>query len=239
MLNDIIYKIHTTENADKMRLSLLKSLQYLIPYEYATFYLSSDPEDEKLANPVGVGLSEEQLQDYLNVFEGLDYTRWLFSSPRSKACRETDILPDSARIHTPYYKAMYQPSGIHFTALLSIVYNNVFLGVITLYRKTGDTDFTDEEVMILDLLKDHLGYRLYQDSIVLAKGSRRLSSEQMIEEYHLTMREIEIVRLVMDGVNNQMVCNKLCISPNTLKKHSLNIYKKLGINSWRELLRLS
>ena len=41
LLNDIIYKIYTTEDYDDMRKSVLSSLKFLIPYEVGTFYLAS------------------------------------------------------------------------------------------------------------------------------------------------------------------------------------------------------
>ena len=59
-----------------------------------------------------------------------------------------------------------------------------------------------------------------------------------MERYGLTDRETEIVYLLLDGVSKASICSQLCISPNTLKKHTLNIYKKLEVKSWRELFAL-
>ena len=64
------------------------------------------------------------------------------------------------------------------------------------------------------------------------------SKEDLVEAYHLTPRELEIVYLLLDGISKAQICEQLCISPNTLKKHTLNLYKKLGIKSWRELFSL-
>ena len=50
-------------------------------------------------------------------------------------------------------------------------------------------------------------------------------------KYSLTRREETILRLLMDGKDNAVICETLVITENTLKKHILNIYRKLGINN--------
>ncbi len=46
----------------------------------------------------------------------------------------------------------------------------------------------------------------------------------------LTPREIEIVRLVAEGLRNQAIGERLRISEGTVKVHLHNIYEKLGID---------
>src|SRR5262245_5220667 len=46
----------------------------------------------------------------------------------------------------------------------------------------------------------------------------------------LTPREIEIVRLVAEGLRNQAIGERLHISEGTVKVHLHNIYEKLGID---------
>jgi LuxR family maltose regulon positive regulatory protein len=47
----------------------------------------------------------------------------------------------------------------------------------------------------------------------------------------LTMRELEVLRLVADGSSNQQIGEKLVISVNTVKRHTSNIYGKLGVTN--------
>ncbi|MBR1623585.1 MAG: helix-turn-helix transcriptional regulator, partial [Pseudobutyrivibrio sp.] len=56
--------------------------------------------------------------------------------------------------------------------------------------------------------------------------------------YELTKREGEILKLLMEGKDNAVICDEILITPNTLKKHILNIYRKLGINSRVQLFKL-
>jgi len=47
----------------------------------------------------------------------------------------------------------------------------------------------------------------------------------------LTPRELEIMRLIGKGYSNPEIASKLVVSVNTIKKHTSNIYAKLGVRS--------
>jgi len=52
----------------------------------------------------------------------------------------------------------------------------------------------------------------------------------------LTPRELEIVRLVGDGLRNRAIADKLCISEGTVKIHLHNIYEKVQVGGRLELV---
>ena len=47
----------------------------------------------------------------------------------------------------------------------------------------------------------------------------------------LTLRELEIMRLISKGYSNPEIASELVVTINTIKKHTSNIYGKLGISS--------
>jgi LuxR family maltose regulon positive regulatory protein len=47
----------------------------------------------------------------------------------------------------------------------------------------------------------------------------------------LTPRELEIMRLICNGYSNPEIASKLVVTINTVKKHTSNIYSKLGVSS--------
>lgn len=239
LLNEIIYRIYTVRDFDEMRRSVLEFLQYLIPSTISTFYLASSESPYHLERPVGLGVSDERLQLYLDQYFEVDYTRWTFAAPKSNVYRETDLLRDETRTKTPYYRMLFEQEKVHYSVIVTLIYDGVFLGTIDLFRPREYGDFTDDEIFFLDMLKAHLNFRLYQ---IMENNTLREktypSKEDLVEAYHLTPRELEIVYLLLDGISKAQICEQLCISPNTLKKHTLNLYKKLGIKSWRELFSL-
>ena len=47
----------------------------------------------------------------------------------------------------------------------------------------------------------------------------------------LTAREVEVLRLVVQGLTNEKVAEQLGISPRTVNSHLTSIYNKLGVDS--------
>ena len=57
--------------------------------------------------------------------------------------------------------------------------------------------------------------------------------------FNLTEREQEILKLLVQGLLYKEIGSRLDISPNTAKKHVLNIYAKLHVNSKAQALALA
>ena len=47
----------------------------------------------------------------------------------------------------------------------------------------------------------------------------------------LTSREVEVLRVVAEGLTNEQVAERLVISPRTVDTHLTSIYRKIGISS--------
>ncbi len=54
----------------------------------------------------------------------------------------------------------------------------------------------------------------------------------------LTKREREVMNLIVEGFDNQTIVEKLFISKHTVQSHRKNIFKKLGVHSAMELIKL-
>ncbi|HMQ46160.1 MAG TPA: response regulator transcription factor [Saprospiraceae bacterium] len=62
-----------------------------------------------------------------------------------------------------------------------------------------------------------------------------LKNEHTIEmENLLSDREAEVLGLLCQGLNHRIMAKKLFVSPNTVRFHLKNIYKKLNVNSRHE-----
>ncbi len=52
--------------------------------------------------------------------------------------------------------------------------------------------------------------------------------EKVFERYALSQREREIALYILEGRNNKEIASAMYLSPNTVKVHASNLYKKLG-----------
>lgn len=66
----------------------------------------------------------------------------------------------------------------------------------------------------------------------------KITVTEAVAKYDLTRREHTILKQLMSGKDNAQICDELVITPNTLKKHILNIYHKLGIKSRVQLFKM-
>ena len=60
--------------------------------------------------------------------------------------------------------------------------------------------------------------------------------DNLIKKYDISIREKEVVSLVIQGKSNKDIADNLFISVNTVKTHIRNIYEKIGIKSRYELI---
>lgn len=233
-LNNLIYKIYTTEDFDKMRYEFLDQLKIIIDFESADFYLADVDADGNVSLGYPIGYNCDVLES--DKYDPIDYSRGILYGGRSMVYRETDIISDEHRMETDYYKNVYMPNKWHYSMQMVFARKKKFCGSVTLYRNKGREDFSYDDVMTLDMLKDHMSFRLYGEVERLSAGNARLSVHQAVTKYSLTKREEEIIREVITGKDNEEISEKLVISLNTLKKHLDNIYKKMGINRKSQLL---
>jgi DNA-binding NarL/FixJ family response regulator len=67
-----------------------------------------------------------------------------------------------------------------------------------------------------------------------AAMSKRADERQQVPAPRLTDREMEVLRLVAQGMNNRDIAQNLFISENTVKNHIRNILEKLHLHSRME-----
>ena len=212
LLNNIIYKIYTTDNFDEMRYELLEKLKMVLDYDSADFYLASEEPGKLLCRPVTYNCD----MDLSEMYEDLDYSRGIVNSGKMLIYRESDIISDETRVETDYYKKVYKPNNWHYALQIVIARHKKFLGAITFYRTIGKADFQYDDIFILETL----------------------TLTEAVYKSELTRREHTVLELLMSGKNATEICDELVIAPNTLKKHILNIYRKLGIKSRVQLFKM-
>lgn len=234
ILNNMIYKIYATELFDTMRQELFEQLKLLIDFDSADFYMASREKGKLLCNPVTYNCDV----DLSEAYEDIDYSRGIVNSGKMLIYRETDIISDETRIETEYYKKVYKPNNWHYALQMVVAKHKEFLGAITLYRTIGKEDFQYDDIFVMDLLKDHLAFRMQKYLFHNDGGVGKLTVTEITEKYELTRREHAILKMLMSGSDNAQICKEFVITANTLKKHILNIYRKLGIKNRVQLFKM-
>lgn len=57
-------------------------------------------------------------------------------------------------------------------------------------------------------------------------------------DYNLTDREIEVLSFLVEGFEYKEIASKMAVSPNTVRNHISNIYKKLHVTSKTQAIRV-
>ncbi|MDO4869974.1 MAG: helix-turn-helix transcriptional regulator [Bacillota bacterium] len=242
IMNKLILLIYSEDNSYSMRKTFLKNLWTLIDYDAAEFSLINS--DFRLYNSVELNMISDKsigLADLYNSFKdkyGQESTDFFMHYPESViACALTtrhgaETFANS-RFNTHFLKSIDMKYG----CTVSFKHEDTLLAEMSLYYH-GGSDFSEKDIYILRQLMDHLTNRLAQ--FHLSKPGVQLSEPQVehLHQCELTDREMQICELLLSDLPNVSIANELFISPNTLKKHTSNLYKKLDVSSRNELKQL-
>ena len=240
LINNIIYQIYSIPDFDTMKITFLNLLKMLIP-NTASSILMDDHTNSKnlLCDPICVPVVYSDAEKNYLLNEDEDYTRWIMLSGQCLLIRESDLMPEEERIKTVLYKKCYEPFGLHYSLQLNLVYNDLFLGVVTIYRKKEEGDFTSDEMFIVKAFSDHINLRFYEYYTKDSKNSSNASYSiaNLASQYNLTNREVEVLQLIFQDMDNDEIADKLFISGYTLKKHIQNLYRKFDVSTKWNLLK--
>lgn len=97
----------------------------------------------------------------------------------------------------------------------------------------------DSENTLIDMFGDtSFPVMNYDTATPVIKANFTETIEFLSTRYRLSNRETEVFRCLAMGFNASMISEKLCISWNTVRGHSRNVYTKLDVHSRQELMEL-
>lgn len=104
-------------------------------------------------------------------------------------------------------------------------------GIRNLIHKSADQEEIIECINLA--LKGKNYFCTYVLDLLFENNAKK---EPRPEPYHLTASEIEIVRLIGEGLTNKEIANRKFLSVHTIMTHRKNILRKLNISSASELI---
>jgi two-component system, NarL family, response regulator LiaR len=140
--------------------------------------------------------------------------------------------------------------GVTATRLIRQRFPTVQVIALTSFKEEGLVQSALQAGAIGYLLKDVLADELAQ-AIRAAHAGRGTLAPEIVQSmthaatlppapgYDLTEREQEVLALMVAGLNNSEIAEKLVVSPSTIKSHVSNILAKFGVASRTEAATLA
>ena len=208
--------------------------------------------DDKVSNRVVIKDKLTRNSFFHVVFEATDGEDFL---------TQLKALPDDDRPHMVLMDLeMPNVDGVTAIASASSLYPDIKFVVLTIFDeddkifraiRAGACGYLLKEEsgrVITDMLMNlwesgagpispSIAYKILQ--MVQHPVSVKNGKEAQENIFHLSDREMEILQLLSEGLEYREIGAKLFISPNTVKKHCINIYQKLHVNSKAQALRIA
>jgi DNA-binding NarL/FixJ family response regulator len=94
---------------------------------------------------------------------------------------------------------------------------------------------TDLSACIAAVMQGHywLGRKPVQDLVHVLSGLMEEIKQPPVNTFGLTVRELEVIRLIAQGLTNKEIARECSIADETVKRHLKNIFDKVGV--WNQL----
>ena len=135
----------------------------------------------------------------------------------------SDVLSRPQFLGTWLYQEAFRPDGILHEIGVELPHGPDEMSVVQLSREPGP-DFDDHDHELLRLLRPHVAAALHR----LAAPSRRL-----------TPRQLQVLRLVREGMTDRAVASRLGTAEATVGKHLEQAFSRLGARSRAHALHLA
>jgi len=148
------------------------------------------------------------------------------------------VMPDIDGIMVTRHLCEYDPNAV-VVALSSYIDEEKIRGIINA-GAIGYLVKTISSDTLLQTLRDVVrGGIAFSDEIQTLLKANQKSNTSSNTDIHLTERELEILNLVTEGLNNREIGEQLYVSTSTVKFHIQSIFSKLNVNNRIELVTLA
>ena len=236
-INDFLLKIETCEDVGVFADTALKSMGELVYFDKGLAYILNGAGavvGEKYCN-----FQQQVSEAYLEYYSKLDIPRspgrdWKKEPPGVEPLLR--FVDWSQMEQGEYYTDYIEPQKLKYSCHMSLRDRDGITRVTFVWDRSHDVPFGEMEQKVIAGLLPHMNNRvcsLYRNAL---SDSRNTRGRILLETAGLTKREMEIVRLLCQGVSQAKISKMLYISATTTRKHITHIYEKLKVSSMQELL---
>lgn len=232
IVSEIILDIYSTP-VFELLLECSRKLRKVIPFDHSYTNLNDQANKfREIFNYRSDDTDEQTLASYASYYHEIDFISWCYKQREPMTFRATDLVSPSTIEKSRIHREWQSRINVFYTATACIASDDILYGTISLMRSKESGDFSDDEMLVLDEVNQHLCNRF---KLTFPNGVNRLMMDASIDPiaatYSFTPREWEITCLMMHGFSRASIAEKLTISVNTLKKHIANIYRKMNVNN--------
>lgn len=241
IFNNVICELYRCRTYRELEQYFLPVLKMLIPFRYASIMRQEEKAPKiRLVDPLCVPKEFVEAERNYMRFADDDYTGWLNCCRESTLFRESDLMGEQQRLRSTIYQKCYQKFDVYDSLQYGIVFHGKPLGALSIFRCREDGPFTDEELFLLSSVGIHLNQHmdLLLSRMDQARDTYRYDFPAIAARYGLTARETQLLELLTRFRENREIAAALQVRESTLQKHFQNIFRKLGVTSRWEIMRL-
>lgn len=121
----------------------------------------------------------------------------------------------------------------------TVILYGVLLAILMVVLKVSEYNFIVKRLSIefyvglvaifFTALGIWVGLRLTRKKVIVIHGDFQFNKKEQ-QQRGISKRELEVLKLMAQGLANQQIADKLFVSLNTVKTHSSNLFSKLEVN---------
>jgi DNA-binding CsgD family transcriptional regulator len=230
-MNQIVYNIYNHDDFEELQLQILEDLKVIVPNTCASIFLTDEKERRLFREPVCYP------EKYAGLERGQEtsFFHWFAWKTQPTIMKRSEMMEDEEFMYSQEYKEEFEPYGVFYAIYVILAGENKSLGMLVMYRDSESGDFDEEDCFWLEQLGPHLRQRLLKER-KRKRAETTPKGEVLKKRFGFTARETEIVEYIIRGASNSDIIEEVNISPNTLKSHLQNIYRKTGVKSRHQLI---
>lgn len=239
-MNEAVVRLHQDKEIHLLCRQFLTDLSEFVEFKVGVFALSNSNEIKLDNRSIVIKSSydrafEERFAAGMEEYAPYDYLNWLLSSNESFVYKDSEIVKQDLRLSSIYYTEFLEKMDMIHACGMIIVNSKLLSASLALYRESVNDDFTEDDIFVLEYFLPHVeqAFEGYSQQIIQQSDPAYILKKQL----NLTEREIEIVRLVLEGYTNKEISEKLHVQTNTIKKHIYNIFIKFDVSSRTQMFK--
>lgn len=233
LLSEVFAVLAERQEESEIRALVGEQLLRLLNAEQYASYLWSEPA-EQFTQRIAINMSDSNLGCYEAYYQ--------YHDPITHRLRErtaptlvTDILPQQELMQTEFFNDFLSRDGLHWGVNLHVRIAGEGTGDLRIWRGRGRDNFDAEDLAVLQLVAPAFRAALRRCLGLSGKDPESLlvhaDSDDDEEVGTLTSRELQVARLVADGLSDKEVAQRLQISFTTVRSHLKAVFGKLGVDS--------